>query len=148
MDYAVIVGLFGVSTAISWRVTYVLFRGIEKSLDEFKAHTNERFDRQAKAMEEGFARHDARFDQMDVRFDRQDARLDQMDGRLDQMDVRFDGQDARFDRQDKRLIKQGESLEQHGALLLQLAREVSLLTGALMGMPNAKGEKERVGSRG
>ena len=95
MDYAVIVGLFAASTAISWRVTFVLTRSIEKSLDEFKTQTNER-----------------------------------------------------LDRQDKRMVKQGESLEQHGALLLQLAREVSLLTGALMGMPNAKGEKERVGSRG
>ncbi len=110
MDYAVVVGLFGIWTAILWRVIFVLTRGFERSLDEFKALTNERFDRQDSAIKEGFA-----------------------------------GQDERFDRQDRRLDKQDERLERHGALLLQLVRDVGLLTGALIGIPER--ERERVGSR-
>ena len=124
MDYAVVVGLFGIWTAILWRVIFVLTRGFERSLDEFKALTNERFDRQDRAIKEGFARQDERFDRQDERFDRQDRR---------------------FDRQDRRLDKQHEHLERHGALLLQLVRDVGLLTGALIGTPGK--EREKVGSR-
>ena len=110
MDYAVVVGLLGIWTAILWRVIFVLFRSIERSLDEFKTLTNERFDRQDAAINEGFAR-----------------------------------QDERFDRLERRLDKQDERLESHGALLLQLVRDVGLLTGALIGIPGK--EREKVGSR-
>ena len=58
MDYAVMIGLFGIWTAVLWRVVFVLFRGIERSLEEFKTLMNERFDRQ------------------DARFARQGGRLD------------------------------------------------------------------------
>ncbi|MYC84553.1 MAG: hypothetical protein F4X18_03425 [Acidimicrobiia bacterium] len=92
MDYAVMIGLFGISTAVVWRVVFVLTRGIERSLKEFKTLTNERFDRQ----------------------------------------------DERFDRQ-------GERLERQGALIVQLVREVGLLTGVLMGTPGKR--REKVGSR-
>ena len=61
MDYAAVVGLFGISTAIAWRVVFVLMRGIE----EFRTLTNERFDRQDRVIKEGFARQDARFDQQE-----------------------------------------------------------------------------------
>ncbi len=92
MDYAVMIGLFGISTAVVWRVVFVLTRGIERSLKEFKTLTNERFDRQ----------------------------------------------DERFDRQ-------GERLERQGALIVQLVREVGLLTGVLIGTPGKR--REKVGSR-
>ncbi len=95
MHYAVVVGLFGISVAFFWRVVFVLTRGIERSLEEFKALTNERLDRQDAAIKEGFAR-----------------------------------QDERQERQD--------------ALLLQLVRDVGLLTGALIGMPSRN--REKVGS--
>ena len=124
MDYAVVVGLLGIWTAILWRVIFVLFRSIERSLDEFKTLTNERFDRQDAAINEGFARQDERFARQDERFARQDGR---------------------FDRLDRRLDKQDERLERHGALLLQLVRDVGLLTGALIGIPGK--EREKVGSR-
>ncbi len=51
MDYAVMIGLFGISTAVVWRVVFVLTRGIERSLREFKTLTNERFDRQDERLE-------------------------------------------------------------------------------------------------
>ena len=131
MDYAVMIGLFGISTAVVWRVVFVLFRGIERSLEEFKTLMNERFDRQ------------------DARLDRQDARLDRQDARFDRQEERFDRQDERFARQggrlDRRLDRQDESLERHGALILQLVRDVGLLTGALIGTPGK--EREKVGSR-
>lgn len=72
MDYAAVVGLFGISTAIAWRVVFVLMRGIE----EFRTLTNERFDRQDRVIKEGFARQDARFDQQERRLDKQGERLD------------------------------------------------------------------------
>ena len=103
MEYAVVVGLFGISVAFFWRVVFVLTRGIERSLEEFKTLTNERFDRQDAAIREGFAK----------------------------QDERFAGQDER--------------LERHGALLLQLVRDVGLLTGALIGIPGK--ERKKVGSR-
>ena len=124
MDYAVVVGLFGISVAFFWRVVFVLTRSIERSLEEFKALTNERFDRQDAAIREGFAKQEERFDRQDERFDRQDERFDRQDGRLDRQD---------------------ERLERHGALLLQLVRDVGLLTGAVIGMPGK--EREKVGSR-
>ena len=114
MDYAVMIGLFGIWTAVLWRVVLVLFRDIERSLEEFKTHTNERFDR----LEWG----------INERFDRQDARFDQQDQRLD-----------------RRLDKQDESLERQGALILQLVRDVGLLTGALIGIPSK--EREKASSR-
>ncbi|MCY4623186.1 MAG: hypothetical protein OXD34_15390 [bacterium] len=128
MDYAVVVGLFGISTAITWRVVFVFYRGIEKSLEEFKTVTNDRFDRQDRVIKEGFARQDARFEKQDARFDRQDR-------------VIKEG----FDRQERRLDKQGERLDSQGALILRLVREVGLLTGALIGTPGK--EREKVGSR-
>lgn len=124
MDYAVMIGLFGISTAVVWRVVFVLFRGIERSLEEFKTLMNERFDRQ------------------DARLDRQDARFDRQDERFDRQDERFARQGGRLDR---RLDRQDESLERHGALILQLVRDVGLLTGALIGTPGK--EREKVGSR-
>ena len=130
MDYAVVVGLFGISVAFFWRVVFVLTRNIERSLEEFKTLTNERFDRQDAAIREGFARQDERFARQDERFARQDER--------------FDRQDERFARQDERFAKQDECLERQGALLLQLVRDVSLLTGALIGLPSR--EREKVGS--
>lgn len=130
MDYAVVVGLFGISVAFFWRVVFVLTRGIEKSLEEFKALTNERFDRQDAAIKEGFARQDERFAMQDERFARQDER--------------FDRQDKRFDSLERRLDKQDEHLERQGALMLRLVRDVSLLTGALIGIPSR--EREKVGS--
>ncbi|MXY77070.1 MAG: hypothetical protein F4Y40_08315 [Acidimicrobiia bacterium] len=110
VDYAVVVGLFGIPVAFFWRVVFVLTRSIERSLEEFKAHTNERFDRQDAAIREGFAK-----------------------------------QEERFDRQDGRLDRQDDRLERHGALLLQLVRDVGLLTGSLIGIPGK--EREKVGSR-
>ena len=124
MDYAVMIGLFGISTAVVWRVVFVLFRGIERSLEEFKTLMNERFDRQ------------------DARLDRQDARFDRQEERFDRQDERFARQGGRLDR---RLDRQDESLERHGALILQLVRDVGLLTGALIGTPGK--EREKVGSR-
>lgn len=124
MDYAVMIGLFGIWTAVLWRVVFVLFRGIERSLDEFKTLTNERFDRQDRAIKEGFARQDERFARQDERFDRQDER---------------------FVRLDRRLDRQDECLERHGALILQLVRDVGMLTGVLIGSPGK--EREKVGSR-
>ncbi len=160
MDYAVVVGLFGISTAITWRVVFVFYRGIEKSLEEFKTVTNDRFDRQDRVIKEGFARQDARFEKQDARFDRQDRVIKEgfarQDARFEKQDARFDRQDARFDRQDRvikegfnrqerRLDKQGERLDSQGALILRLVREVGLLTGALIGTPGK--EREKVGSR-
>ena len=155
-DYAVVVGLLGIWTAILWRVIFVLFRGIERSLDEFKTVTSERFDRQDAAIREGFARQDERFDRQDERFARQDERFDRQDAaikegfarqdeRFARQDERFARQDGRFDRLERRLDKQDEHLERHGALLLQLVRDVGLLTGALIGIPGK--EREKVGSR-
>ena len=134
MDYAVVVGLFGISVAFFWRVVFVLTRSIERSLEEFKALTNERFDRQDAAIKEGFARQDERFARQDERFDRQDER--------------FARQDERFDRQDAAIkegfAQQDERQERQDALLLQLVRDVGLLTGALIGMPSR--DREKVGS--
>ena len=76
MDYAAVVGLFGISTAIAWRVVFVLMRGIEEGLEDFRTLTNERFDRQDRVIKEGFARQDARFDQQERRLDKQGERLD------------------------------------------------------------------------
>ena len=112
MDYAVMIGLFGIWTAVLWRVVFVLFRGIERSLEEFKTLINERFDRQ------------------DERFDRQDERFARQGGRLD-----------------RRLDRQDESLERHGALILQLVRDVGLLTGALIGTPGKERERSAPTSR-
>ena len=152
MDYAVVVALFGIWTAILWRVIYVLFRGIEKGLEEFKTLTNERFDRQDAAIREGFARQDERSDRQDERFARQDERFARQDERFARQDERFARQDERFARQDERFAKQDEQfarqderLERHGKLLLQLVRDVGLLTGALIGIPGK--EREKVGSR-
>lgn len=131
MDYAVVVGLFGIWAAILWRVVFVLARGIEKSLEEFKTLTNERFDRQDRAIKEGFAGQDERFARQDERFDRQDERFARQEGRLD--------------KQGERLERQGERLDRQGALILRLVREVGLLTGALIGTPGK--EREKVGSR-
>ena len=131
MDYAVVVGLFGISVAFFWRVVFVLTRGIERSLDEFKSVTNERFDRQDAAIQKGFAR--------------QDERFDRLERRLDQHDERFDLQDGRFDRLERRLDQQDERLERQSALILQLVRDVGLLTGALIGLPSK--QREKVGSR-
>ena len=130
MDYAVVVGLFGISVAFFWRVVFVLTRGIEKSLEEFKALTNERFDRQDAAIKEGFARQDERFAMQDERFAMQDER--------------FAMQDKRFDSLERRLDKQDEHRERQGALMLRLVRDVGLLTGALIGIPSR--EREKVGS--
>lgn len=130
MDYAVVVGLFGISVAFFWRVVFVLTRGIEKSLEEFKALTNERFDRQDAAIKEGFARQDERFAMQDERFAMQEKR--------------FDRQDERFDSLERRLDKQDEHRERQGALMLRLVRDVGLLTGALIGIPSR--EREKVGS--
>lgn len=128
MDYAVMIGLFGVSTAVVWRVVFVLTRAIERSLEEFKTLTNERFDRLERGINERFDRQDARFDRQDARFDRQDERFARQSGRLD-----------------RRLDRQDECLERHGALILQLVRDVGLLTGALIGTPGK--EREKGGSR-
>ena len=135
MDYAVMIGLFGISTAVVWRVVFVLTRAVERSLEEFKTLTNERFDRLERGINE-------RFDRQDERFDRQDARFDRQDERFVRQDERFARQGGRLDR---RLDRQDECLERHGALILQLVRDVGLLTGALIGTPGK--EREKVGSR-
>lgn len=145
MDYAVVVGLFGISVAFFWRVVFVLIRGIERSLEGFKTLTNERFDRQDAAIRAGFAKQDERFARQDERFVRQDERFDRQDERFARQDERFDRQDGRFDQLERRLDKQDERLERQDALLLQLVRDVGLLTGALIGIPGK--EREKVGSR-
>ena len=138
MDYAVVVGLFGISVAFFWRVVFVLTRGIERSLEEFKTLTNERFDRQDAAIKEGFARQDERFARQDERFAKQDERFDRLERRLDK-------QGERLDRQGECLERQGGRLDRQDALILRLVKDVSLLTGALIRKPAE--ESEQVGSR-
>ena len=131
MDYAVMVGLLGIFTAILWRVVFVLTRSIQRNLDEFKAYTREGFARQDQAMKEGLAKQEratngsfAKYEQaMAEGFARQDRLLKEG-----------------FAKQDKRLDK-------HEALIFDLAREVSLLTGAPMGIPAHQRDREKVGSR-
>lgn len=145
MDYMVVVGLFGISVAFFWRVVFVLTRGIERSLEEFKTLTNERFDRQDAAIKEGFARQDERFARQDERFAKQDERFDRLERRLDKQGERLDRQGERLDRQGECLERQGGRLDRQDALILRLVKDVSLLTGALIRKPAE--ESEQVGSR-
>lgn len=137
MDYAVVVGLFGISVAFFWRVVFVLTRGIERSLEEFKTLTNERFDRQDAAIKEGFARQDERFARQDERFAKQDERFDRLERRLDK-------QGERLDRQGECLERQGGRLDRQDALILRLVKDVSLLTGALIRKPAEESDSGRL----
>ena len=134
MDYAFIVGLLGIFSAITWRVTFVLTRSMQRSQDEFKAFTAERFARQdealakqGEAMKEGFARQD-------------EALAKQGEAMKEGFARRDEAMKEGFAKQEKRL-------DRHEALLVGLAREVSLLTGALMGVPTHPRDREKVGSR-
>lgn len=127
MDYAVVVGLIGIFSAIMWRVTLVFTRSLRRSQDDFKAFTAERLARQDEAMKKGFARQDAA---MKEGFARQDEAMAKQG---EAMKEGFAKHEKRLDRQE--------------ALLVGLAREVSLLTGALMGVPAHPGDREKVGSR-
>ena len=134
MDYAVMVGLLGIFTAILWRVVFVLTRSIQRNLDEFKAYTREGFARQDQAtneVKEGLAKYEQA---MAEGFARQDQAMAEGFARQDRL------MKEGFAKQDKRLDK-------HEALIFDLAREVSLLTGALMGIPAHQRDREKVGSR-
>jgi len=63
-------------------------------LDDFAAHSNQRFDLLERHMEGRFDQVDARFQQVDNRFDRIEGRLEKIDDKIDRGFARLD---ARID---------------------------------------------------